>query len=126
MKGQVHDEIVQNVPGKNRYILFHAPTPKGVIHIRLEDKNTLDIELPYYTSNLFSQVTPPQRSCHAYAQMTQDEDKPPTKVNDQYVRGRSQKLQEQATMIISPRAPASFFQQALNAYLGNAMFDTTE
>ena len=113
MKGQVHDEIIQKVLGKGPYILFHVTTPKGVIRIPLEEKNTIDLKLPYHTPTLFSQVTPPPSSRHAYAPITQDEDKLPTKVNNQHDPRRSQQLQEQATMIISPRAPASISQQAL-------------
>ena len=41
-KGQVNDDIVRKVPGKDPYILFHVPTPKGVIRIPLEDKNTIE------------------------------------------------------------------------------------
>ena len=92
MKGQVHDEIIQKVLGKYPYILFHVPTPKGVIRIPLENKNTIDFKLPYNTPNLFSQVTPPPSSRHAYAPITQDEDKLPTKVNNQYVPRRSPRL----------------------------------
>ena len=124
MKGKVHEEIVRKVPGKDPYISFHVPTPKCVIRIPLESKNTIDLKLPYHTPNLFSQVTPPPSSRHAYAPITQDEDKLPTKVNNQHVPRRSHRLQEQATIIISPRAPASISQQALDAYLGNAGFDT--
>ena len=90
MKGQVHDEIVQKVPGKDPYISFHVPTPKGVIRIPLEGKNTIDFKLPYHTHNLFSQVTPSPSSCHVYAPITQDEDELPTEVNNQHVPRRSQ------------------------------------
>ena len=41
MKGQVHEEIVRKVQGKDPYILLHVPTPKGVIRISLEEKNTI-------------------------------------------------------------------------------------
>ena len=126
MKGQVHDEIIQKVPGKDWYILFHVPTPKCVIRIPLEDKNTIYFKLPYHTPNLFAQVTPPLSSRHAYAPITQDEDEAPTKGNHQDVPRRSQGLQEQALMIISPRAPASISPQALYSYFSNAVFDTPE
>ena len=59
MKGQVHEEIVRKVPGRDPYISFHVPTPKGVIRIPLENENTIDFKLPYNTPNLFSRVTPP-------------------------------------------------------------------
>ena len=117
---------MQKVPGKDPYISFHVPTPKGVIRIPLEDKNTIDFKLPYHTPTLFSQVTPPPSSRHAYSPITQDEDKLPTKVSNQHVPRRSQQLQEQATMIIYPRASASISHQELYSYLGNAVFDTPE
>ena len=90
MKGQVHDEIVRKGPGKDPYISFHVPTPKGVIRIPLEDKNIIDFKLPYHTPNLVSQVTPLPSSRHAYAPIIQDEDKLPAKVNNQHVPRRSQ------------------------------------
>ena len=124
MKGQVHEEIVRKVPGRDPYILFVVPTPKGVIRIPLENKNTIEIKRPYNTPNLFAQVTPPPISRHRYAPITQDEDEAPSKVNHQDVPRRSQQLQEQATMIISPRAPASIPPQTLYLYSGNAVFDT--
>ena len=89
MKGQVHDEIVRKEPGKDPYILFHVPTQKVVICIPLENENTIDFKLPYHTLNLFSQVTPPPSSRHAYAPITQDEDELPAKVNNQHVLRRS-------------------------------------
>ena len=92
----------------------------------MENKNTIENKLPYLTPNLFSQVTPPPSSRHAYAPITQDEDEAPTKVNHQDVPRRSQQLQEQAIMIIFPRAPASISLQALHSYLGNTVFDTPE
>ena len=36
-KGQIHEEIVRKVPGRDPDILFHVPTPKGVIRIPLEN-----------------------------------------------------------------------------------------
>ena len=54
MKGQIHEEIIQKVPGKDPYISFHIPTPKGVIRIPLEDENTIDFKLRYHTPNIFS------------------------------------------------------------------------
>ena len=112
MNGRVNDEIVRKVPGKKSYILFHVLTLKGVICTPLEDENTIDNKLPYLIPNRFSQVTPPASSRHAYTPITQDEDKLPTNINDQFVPRRSQRLQEQAKMIISPRVPASISQQA--------------
>ena len=61
-----------------------------------------------------------------FAPITQDEDKLPTRVNNQHVPRRSQRLQEQATMIFSPRVLASISPQALYLYLDNAVFDTPE
>ena len=69
---------------------------------------------------------PPPSSRYAYAPITQDEDELPTRVNNQHVPRRSQRLQEQATMIISPRAPEIISPQALYSYLGNTVFDTPE
>ena len=53
MKGQIHEEIVRKVPGKDPYISFHVPTPKGVIRIPLEDENTIVSKVPYLTPNFF-------------------------------------------------------------------------
>ena len=82
MKCQVNDESISKEPGKNPYISFHVPMPKGVIRIPLEDENTIDNKLPYLTPDIFSQVIPPPSSCHAYAPIIQDEDELPTKVNN--------------------------------------------
>ena len=52
MKGQIHEDIVRKVPGRDPYIVFQVPTPKGVIHIPLENKNTIDFKLPYNTPSM--------------------------------------------------------------------------
>ena len=90
LRGQVNNIVSRKLPGKYPYISFHVPTPKGVIPIPLDEKNTIRNKLPYLTPNLLSQVTPLPSSRHAYAPViTQDEDKMPIKDNQQFVSRRS-------------------------------------
>ena len=66
LQGQANKTITGEFPEQKSYILFHVPTPKGNTRIPMENKNTIVNILPYLTPNLFSQLTPPPSSRHAY------------------------------------------------------------
>ena len=56
MKEKTHEESAHETLGYNPYISYHVPTPKRVIRIPVEEKNTTDFKISYHTPNLFSQV----------------------------------------------------------------------
>ena len=85
LQGQVNKIESRKLPGKNLYISFRIPTPKGIICILMENENTIEKKLPYLTPNFFSQVTPPPSSSHAYVPtITQDKDELPADDNDNF------------------------------------------
>ena len=75
----------------------------------MKNKNTIENKLSYLRLNLFSQVTQSPSSRYVYVPtITQDEDELPADSNDNFApqRSKRKRLQEQATKIISPQAPA--------------------
>ena len=80
----------------------------------MDNENSIVNKPRYITLSLFSQVPLPPSSRHAYAPtIIQDEDELPANDGEIFAPQGSKRLEEQATRVLSPRAPAGISQQAL-------------